>query len=402
MVLMSVYSSMSLLAMAGDQTEVLLTKNNLVQETASGATSFLKEGISFRMDLLSYGTLRDPVDDSRLNAGNWLGISTWQKEVSVRPDIGLDLERFSFFVKPRGGVVYQKWTKGPLDGNSNTAEDFFVNEWLARVILTDELFISYGRENLQWGPAFLISPSNPFIKDNGRDNPKKEVAGLGYTRLLWVPHTNWSASLIANLDDGANSFFSRFNRKYAMKIDFTGFQKYWSMVLSHEESGCDTMGFLGGWSFSDAMLVYGESSVKTEYSHASDGVDLDFLVGGSYTFKTGPTLACEYFYNKNGNTDLIHGAFLSSNPVNPDDVLIRKNYGMMQLSEFKFKESVDYVLRWILDLDDGSNRFVGMLEYEMGDHWKIFGIGDIFSGSTDDEFGSLNDYSICTGLQWSY
>jgi hypothetical protein len=33
----------------------------------------------------------------------------------------------------------------------------------ARLRLTECLFVSYGRENLQWGPSALFSPSNPFF-----------------------------------------------------------------------------------------------------------------------------------------------------------------------------------------------------------------------------------------------
>jgi hypothetical protein len=371
-------------------------------EPVSEWRAFFMNHAAFRMDLLSYGIVRSPVEDSILNAGNWLGISTRETIVSVRPDIDLDLDRWHFSVKPRWSLEHRKWTRGVHEGRSKATERFFVNEWLARARVTDELFVSYGRENLQWGPSYLISPSNPFIKDNGRDNIKTEVGGLDYARLLWIPHADWSASFIANLDDGAHSFFTPFNRKYAVKIDYTGFEKYGSVILSHEETGHDFVGVYAGWSVSDAMLFYGESGVKIDDPQQSDSMDPDCLLGVSYTFKAGPTLACEYFYNENGKTGPIHQAFMSAEPASPDDVLIRKNYAMLQLSEFKVRETFSYVLRWILDLDDNSNRFIGMLEYELGDHWKLFGIGDVFNGSTHDEFGSLNRYSVYAGIQWSY
>ncbi len=234
-----------------ERTDVLLTEAVLdtastdsVQEPASGLEPFFMDNGSFRMDLLGYGVLRNPVEESILNRGNWLDISTWQTVVSVRPDVDLDVNRFHFSIKPRWSLVHQTWTRGVQDGDSDTSEDFFVNEWMARLMVTEALFISYGRENLQWGPAFLISPSNPFIKDNGRDNPKTEVGGLTYARLLWIPYASWSASFIANIDDGAHTFFNPFYKKYAVKIDYTGFEKYGSVIFSHEESGHDLVGFL--------------------------------------------------------------------------------------------------------------------------------------------------------------
>ncbi len=392
-----------------ERTDVQLTEADLnsagtgsVVEPASGVETFFMENGSFRMDLLGYGVLRNPVEESMINRGNWLNISTRETVVSVRPDVDLDVNRFHFSIKPRWSLVHQKWTRGQREGQSDTSDDFFVNEWLARVMVTETLFASYGRENLQWGPSFLISPSNPFIKDNGRDNPKTEVGGLNYARLLWIPHASWSASLIANLDDGAHTFFDPFHKKYAVKIDYTGFERYGSVIVSHEESGHDLVGFFAGWSVSDAMLLYGETSARINDPEQSDSMDLEYLVGISHTFEAGPTLACEYFYNENGKTGPIHQAFISAEPASPDDVLIRKNYAMLQLSEFRVRETFNYVLRWILDLDDNSSRVIGLVEYELGDHWKVFGIGDVFNGGLNDEFGSLNRYSVYAGVQWSY
>jgi hypothetical protein len=401
--------SMPMRTAAADQTGLVPTNTvagttapDPAGKTPPGFEAFLADHASFRMDLLSYGILRDPVDDSVLNAGNRLGISTREAVLSVRPDISLDLDRWHLSVKPRWSLAHQKWTRGFQDGRSDTSEKAHVNEWQARVMVTQALFISYGRENLQWGPSYLISPSNPFIRDNGRDNPKTEVGGLEYARVLWIPHADWSVSFISNLDDGAYAFFSPFNRKHAVKIDYTGFEKYGSVIFSHEESGPDFLGLFAGWSYSDAVLLYGETGVNTNRPGPSGGTDLDLLLGVSYTFKAGPTLACEYFYNENGKTSPIHLAFLPPAPADPDDVLIRKNYGMLQLSEFKIKDRFNYVLRWILNLDDHSNRLIGILEYELTDRWKVFGIGDLFNGGRDDEFGFRNNYSVYAGVQWSY
>ena len=78
------------------------------------------------------------------------------------------------------------------------AGQVFVNEWFFRYRLTDRFFASYGRENLQWGPSFLISPSNPFIERNGKNNPYLEVPGLDYAKINWIVDSSWSAQLIAN------------------------------------------------------------------------------------------------------------------------------------------------------------------------------------------------------------
>ena len=359
------------------------------------------DGFSWRLNLIEFGIIRSPETDSILNYNNQQNINTYQAELNIRPDFDLNLTPLRLSAKPRWRLKYEKWTEGLQSDETETTDEFYVNEWLAQLMITDELFVSYGRENLQWGPSFLISPSNPFIKDNGRDNPKLEVSGLDYARVVWIPHYNWSASLIVNTDDGEHEFYNEFNQKYALKIDYTGYQKYCSMILSHEEFDGETLGVFAGWSVSDATQIYGEGSVRND-SVEDDNTDLDFLLGASYTFEMGPTFACEYYFNENGFTGPIYQAAPPYGKVNFDDVLIRKNYGLLQITDSKIANSFNYVIRWIQDLDDSSSRAIGILEYELGDLCKIFTIGDTMVGNTDDEFGSINKYSLYLGFEIIY
>ena len=70
--------------------------------------------------------------------------------------------------------------------------------------MRENLFVSYGRENLQWGPSFLFSPSNPFFQDNGRRNTYLEVPGMDFGRLVFIPASAWAISFIANTGEGLN------------------------------------------------------------------------------------------------------------------------------------------------------------------------------------------------------
>jgi hypothetical protein len=167
------------------------------------------------------------------------------------------------------------------------------------------------------------------------------------------------------------------------------------MIFSHRESGGEDVGFFAGWWISEAVLIYGEENISNE-SVENDSTDLDLLVGTSYSFEMGPIFACEYYYNENGHTGAIHEAFPPIGTANLDDALFRKNYALFQLSDSNIGDSFDYVLRWIQNLDDSSSRVIAILEYEINDNYKIFSIGDIFNGSTNDEFGSLNE----TVLRW--
>ena len=116
---------------------------------------------------------------------------------------------------------------------------------------------------MQWGPSFLYSPSNPFFFDNGRSNPYMEVAGMDFARLVVVPHMLWTASFIANTDQGRNTLISTdpFKETYAVKIDYTGNQNYASLIVSQKDDK-NTVGYFGGWTVTDALLLYSEGSMR--------------------------------------------------------------------------------------------------------------------------------------------
>lgn len=369
----------------------------------------LADGFYWRVNILSYGILRDPETRSVLNEDNRLDINRYQAEVDVRPDFALTFRRLELGFKPRFEYKWSKWSEGEKDGDTDTDTDLFVNEWLVRLKLTDEFFASYGRENLQWGPSQLISPSNPFNKNNDKNNPKREVDGLDYARVVWVPSYNWSVSAIANTDEGRADFLREWEPKYALKIDYTGNKKYASVIPSFtdgDESDEDewNLGFFGGWSVSDALLVYAEGNVFIESVEPRiDDGDVNFLVGSSYTTTFGPTLYIEYYRNEGGCTDRIELCWPPVGNVNLDNNgLTRKDYTLVQIVDNDRWDVLDTIVRWIWDLNDGSNRFIGIFEYEINDYVQLFAIGDLFTGDVDSEFGSVLDGSLFFGFEITF
>lgn len=164
----------------------------------------LAEGFSFDLRVLGFGMIQDTSDSSQNPGNNFLQIPRYLGDLQVRPDLRLNLEPLELSVKPRMKLEYRDWQEGIRKGNTEWEDDWYVNEWLARWKARENLFLSYGRENLQWGPSFLFSPSNPYFQDNGRRNPYLEVPGMDFGRLVWIPESSWTLSLIANTDAGMN------------------------------------------------------------------------------------------------------------------------------------------------------------------------------------------------------
>ncbi len=409
----------------------------------------LAEGFDYTLRFLTYGVLQEPAGTSQNPQNAFLQIPRYFGVLALRPDLYQNFKRLELSVKPRMNLDWAAWEDGIRDGETEFKDDFFINQWLARISITDTLFLSYGRENLQWGPSFLLSPSNPFFRDNGHRNPKQEVAGMDFARLVWLPDMAWTLSLIANTDQGRQEFLLQdFEKSYSAKLDYAGQEGYAGLILSHNENDHNFVGVFGGRTVTDAFLLYGEGNLSQNFTglyptaadnplgadmrsvdHRSSPVRGIGLLGGSYTLSSGPTLTAEYVYNGRGynadqadkyyllrkkaanafhsagrSADQIHNLSQSilARTMDPGLRLLRQNYLLLQYRHHDIRDVLDITLRQTWNGDDGSGQFIGMIEYYLGDHIQLFSILNANSGGPDTEFGSILDYQWMVGLEFTF
>ena len=405
----------------------------------------LSDGFDYSLRTLASVTSQDPATSSQNPGNDFFQIPQYLADVELRPDFYLNYNRLDLSVKPRFRLEWMQWEEGDREGDTDWDDDGFVNEWLARIRMTQNLFVSYGRENLQWGPSYLFSPSNPFFRDNGRSNPKREVPGMDFARLVWLPAMSWTLSIIANLDKGRQAFqFIEFEKTYALKLDYTGQAAYVSMILSRKEHDRHTLGAFGGWTATDALLLYGEGDIskgtdarypeKADHPFGASMEQIDDeasslegigLIGGSYTLEMGPTLTIEYIYNGPGYNnrqardyfrlrDVASDAFDLTGPIgdlsrlalsqtaDPGLRFLRQNYVMFQYSHNDIKDILNLTFRWTRNLDDGSSQFISIVEYFFGEHTQLFSIGTVNSGDGDTEFGSIVGYQWMVGFEYTF
>ncbi len=363
-----------------------------VNDTASSCK--ILDYFEIQVRNLNFGLLQKPTD-SELNPDNLQQISRYTLGSDLRPDIKISIPRLEISCKPRLELRWKHWREGPDKGDSDIDSDTFVNEWLIRVALLENLFISYGREDLQWGPSFLLSPSNPFYSNNGRNHPKSEVAGAGYARLVLIPDQRWTISLIANLDKGHKDLKQKFKKNYAAKVDYIAEKAYFSAILSKQDSEDTRFGGFCSWNISDAGLLYSEGSFD------KDAVEI--LVGASYTMPEGATFNLEYYHNGDGirNGSLaLHLADLETDIARRN--LWRKNYLFLQYYDHDMMDNWSVLFRGTAGLDDHSYAILTYGDYNIGDHSQLFAEANIFQGDRESEFGSLLDYSFMVGIEFSF
>ena len=406
------------------------------------------EGLNFELRFLGFETAQE-LSDSRANPRNILQIPDYSFVVDIRPDFYLDYRRLRLIAKPRNTLIWSRFEEEIIIPVNDFEVDVFLNEWLAGLQMGESLFASIGRENLQWGPSNLISPSNIFFRENGLRNPKLEIPGQGFGRLVWVPSTSWSVSLIANVSEGANDLIKDFNPAYALKIDYTGYRKFFSLIPSYREEDRGYLGAYAGWRATDGFFFYAEglfskgtnalypvdtgnttptgdpifSLEATEDD--SESLEIEAIAGVSYTFESGPSLALEYFLNTPGYTDgqvdraldFIDqfGGILGFLPPNIiqeiidiDSIIdvnlsrLRKHYINFQYSHSLIRNVFSLGLRYTYNLDDNSSQLIPVVQYDLNDNFQLFLVGTHNFGPDDGEFRFFVDYSYFFGLQYTF
>lgn len=353
--------------------------------TSTTLADELWQGFTARINLQAFGLVQQPVN-SPLNPGNVLDLPRYQVEADFRPDLRLTFRRLEVSVKPRLALRWQQWEEGSRQGDRDTEVEAFVHEWLVRYRMSEQFFASYGRENLQWGPASLLSLSNPFNAANGQNNPRMEVPGLDYGRLAWIPSIEWTVSVIANTDEGRFAQRQEFHRTYAVKLDYNVQRAYVSLIPAYREDGVFRLGFFAGWTVSDALLLHMEGSMPEHIG------DTAILVGGSYTFTLGPTVVIEFLHDGSGCRREPTGRCVAPGTgiVAPMSGLIRQRYLLVQYSHTRIQDRLNLTLRWMHNLDDTSNRLMSISDYELGDHIQLFVIG------------SLVHYAVMAGVSYTF
>ena len=345
------------------------------------------DGIDFHRDskLVGYMIGQEPADNSYNPGNSVIKLPRYTGVLELRPEMSLSFRKFELCVKPRFAA---EWTKVEFNDNQEeTDQDFeqFVNEFLMRFMVNDRLFVSYGRENLQWGPGWLFSPSNPFFSDNGRSNPKIEVPGMDFARLIYLPNMTWTVSLISNLDEGRQELApgEKFADKHAFKLDYTGQETYAGLILSHEEQGETGLGVYGGGTFNDATLFYTDMSIS-ENDDTSASYRSAILIGGSYTLEAGPTITVEYGHQENFPTFSTR-----------DNIILQNTHN-------NIRDILNITLILTANLNDSSTRFTANAEYMASDHIQLFLYTTTDFGEENNEFGKFLDYRIMAGLEYSF
>lgn len=416
------------------------------EEALSPLIEEIAQGWERQLRLLAFATTLAPAEAARNPDNRIMQLARYGAGLHLRPDFKLALPPLTLSLQPRIELQGERWQEGPGEGRSQRAEEAFVHQGLARWACTEGLQLSYGRENLQWGPAALTSPSNPFFRDNGRANPKKEVAAMEFARAVWMLGASSSLSLIANTGDGRSEGNNNgFSGAWAVKGDYNRALEYGSLILAAGPRGGRQIGGYYGRTLSEALLIYAEGALRQDPGgwypepdagplgmamrpptiDEGDSWKTVVLWGGAYTLEQGASLTAEYLMHGSGYDRNQAEAFFDlqaraagvldppgpltplgyealSRTADPGLRFLRRNYLLLQYLQSDIAGVLNLTLRWTQNLDDGSGRLAGIGEWSLGDHLQLFALATANRGASRTEFGSIFTYQVMLGLEYIF
>lgn len=352
----------------------------------------------------------------------------------ARVNLSLEWEVLRFWAALRGYLTRAEYTIRGEDSRDTKTEAKLLQGG-SRLSLGDTLFLSLARENLQWGPAQSVNPSNPFFPQNGRENPMREIGGTDLGRLVWLPAPGLTLSLIANTARGEGTeVYGGWRPSQALKLDYTGEAVSVGLVAHGGEEVPESLGGYGQWTASDALLLYGEfraldgsrqpypvadaspvgGHLEARYARGSHRL-YKALGGLSYTLLFGPTLTVEYFYNQEGYDDgeaelfadmgEKAGAFLVAGLAKPRRVVglgstpLRRNYAMAQYLQTEILSRGTLLARYTRNLDDTSGVATFYGDWAVNDLITLYASGSYFFGGERSEYGMALDYQATLGVE---
>jgi len=393
--------------------------------------------LRMRTQTLLYGTFITPQSSSPFNPGNRLAtLPSDEINADLRIDLSASARACTAYANLRAGYDYV--LDADPEPRTSDRSEFFLNAGGLRCEVGKGVFLSAGREVLQWGSATLLSPSNPLFVDTGKTNPLSDIYGKDIAQMTWYANERLTFSVLHNFAVGSRDPDQQnFSPLTAAKLDWIGNSTSGGAILSRDQDGKSRLGLYGTYTYSDALLVYADVAVGRGHSgwfplQDSTGawrfeqtkLDDDFLytslLGGAYTFESGWSLTAEWLtgnegYDRNERRDYLEAVNQASNnflstPGRSAQLLgtslangqryLGSDYVFLQILRSEWNDKADVALRWTGALGTGSGQALSAsVTYYVTPSLQTFFIGTRASGGADSDFGRLIEDSMLVGLR---
>lgn len=402
------------------------------------------ENSSFSSNIraLLYGDAQYPAHSSQNPDNAFLRLYRYSSAFELRPDLFYDGSLVSAVFKPRFTSSSYWWEDGVAKGEQDNLTRAFVNEWRVQAKPLSSLFVSFGKEKLLWGPAFLASPSNILFKDTEKANPKIEVEGKYLARVMYLPSAAVTITGLSGTQRDDAQAQVNGNPIRAMKADWVGSNAALSFVGYSRRDDRSRFGSYGQWTVSDAVLLYYDGIISrgtdalfpvpdaanplggtfTRRYEGSDRLFATTVVGGGYTFMSGSIFNLEFLYNGQGYGDAdaaeyyrlrraagdhyFDGGLMSAlsartlgQTANTGLPFLRRYYVMGQFQAREINNVLDIAVRYTRGLEERAGQASTIVEWKLSDRVQFFNINTAGINGGESEFKSMVARSFMAGIE---
>ncbi len=381
---------------------------------------------SFSWDGMAYAYLGDtaPRSDSVLNPGNQIArLVEHSQTAEARFNLKAEHDQLRIALRP---IVL--WQQDRNAFGRETRHEAYLSQGEVQWRMTEAWNLAAGRELLTWGPGQFRSPANPFYFDNGRSDPLRELSGLDVVKMSWTPDTRRSLSVARIASTGHfTGNLDTWRDTWLLKADKRG--DAWAGGLALAKKGGQGM-FVGAhlqYTLNDAVLLYGEFGSSTRLNALQSPPDsaqpfsvapessrrANELLGVTYTFTNGQSLAGEYLHHGHGFTTGEREAYFTrtASAVFPAGAatlgmalgtappLLGRDYLHLVWQNSPLENEGYWRLMWTHNLSDGGDELSGYGEYTLSGRMSAFALAVLPRGDVRQEFSALFSRMLTLGIR---
>lgn len=354
--------------------------------------------------------------DSLLNPGNLVaGLAQRSDVAEMRFNLKAENETVRLTARP---IVLKREMHNAFE-TQHQGEAYF-SQWQVRVRAAEGWNIAAGRDVLNWGAAQFRSPSSPFYFNNGRNDPMRELVGMDTLKLSWTPDMQSSASLVRIVRSGDSVLQpDEWRDSWLAKFDRRGDEWAYGLVAAKTPDQATFYGAHGQATLSEALMLYGEFGSSTRPFALQSPPDAaqpfvlqtpaprrtTALMGASYTFEDGKSLAAEYLHEGHGYTFAQEDAYFRRAEVVPGMALgwaprlLGRDYLHLVWQSNMMADKGYWRVMATHNLTDGGNEIAAYGETVLTNATSAFLLAVLPQGNARQEFSALFQRSLTLGLK---
>lgn len=213
---------------------------------------------------------------STLNPGNQILQRPRTTLISeVRADFKIMINKKWFFIaRPQWVLTHQQiYTESPDSKKTELFGKLDLSDFFTDYQINESLNVAIGLQNYQWGPAELLSPSNPIFHFQSQQKSfLHKEKGKVLAKLNWDPSQDWNLLLLNEfLSNNEPEFIADedFKNKSLFRIEnkLSNPFNYWGLTIGTEQNQDLFVGAYGNWTFYETLSFYVDSKHRKGRYH---------------------------------------------------------------------------------------------------------------------------------------